>query len=208
MRGGDSGDTYCITSLYYDTPDYGVFYKNGSHGRAKYRIRRYDQSPTVFLERKLRTHGTVTKRRTLVPLKDLEMLHEPWQSWRGDWFRRRVTARGMAPSCQISYQRTALVGMTREGLIRLTLDEGLCAAPVIDAAFRPLAACTQLNPGHCILEMKFRLSMPAAFKNIVSELQLHSQPISKYRIALPVLGLARDPAPAVNFREERLAIYA
>src|SRR4051794_6594690 len=63
--GGSSGNPPPFPSLYFDPPDYGVFFKHGPHGRAKSRIRRYDQAPTVFLERKLRTHGTVTKRRTL-----------------------------------------------------------------------------------------------------------------------------------------------
>lgn len=205
---GSTGDTYRITSLYYDTPEFGVFHRDGSHGRAKYRVRRYDSAATVFLERKLRAHGIVTKRRTLVPMTDLRWLCECHSDWRGNWFRRRVEARGMSPSCQISYERTALVGMTDGGLIRLTVDDGLCAAAVSGPVFRPLAACVPLLDGQSILEMKFRMAMPAVFKEIVQRFQLSSRPISKYRLALPVLGLAHDRAPLATGSEEPLAIYA
>src|SRR5437762_916719 len=50
-----TGDCYRTTSLYYDTKELDVFHKRGSFGRCKYRVRRYDASPMVFLERKLRS---------------------------------------------------------------------------------------------------------------------------------------------------------
>jgi hypothetical protein len=114
----------------------------------------------------------------------------------------------MSPSCQISYLRTALVGKSDAGLIRLTLDDGLCAARVSGPAFRPIGACTPLLPGQSILEMKFRMAMPAEFKQIVQQFKLTARPVSKYRLALPVLGLAQDVVPAVDDNEEPIAIYA
>jgi hypothetical protein len=202
------GDTYRITSLYYDTPEFSVFHRAGSHGRAKYRIRRYDASPTVFLERKLRARGVVTKRRSVVPIEDLERLSEFGEDCPGSWFRRRVEARGMSPSCQISYERTALVGQSENGLIRLTLDDGLCAAAVSGVAFQPLTACVPVLDGQSVLEMKFRMAMPAAFKEIVQQFQLSARPVSKYRLAIPVLALAQDRAPAADDNEEPIAAYA
>jgi hypothetical protein len=202
------GDTYRITSLYFDTPEFAVFHRSGSHGRAKYRIRRYDASPTVFLERKLRARGVVTKRRSVVPIEDLARLSEFDDGCRGHWFRRRVEARGMSPSCQISYERTALVGQSDSCLIRVTLDEGLCAAPVSDVAFRPLPDCTPVLDGHSVLEMKFRMAMPAAFKEIVQQFELTARPVSKYRLAIPVLALAQDRTPAADDNEEPIAAYA
>jgi VTC domain len=202
------GDIYRITSLYFDTPELGVFHRTGSHGRAKYRIRRYDASATVFVERKLRSRGVVTKRRTLVPVEDLRRLAEQDAGWRGNWFRRRVEARGMSPTCQISYLRTALVGSSDAGLIRLTMDEGLCAARVSGPAFRPIGACTALLPAESILEMKFRMAMPAAFKEIVQQFRLTAQPVSKYRLAVPVLGMAPELAPPIDDNEEPIAAYA
>ena len=52
--GGGTGGAYRITSLYFDSPPFDVFHRRGSYGRAKYRIRRYGASETVFLELKFR----------------------------------------------------------------------------------------------------------------------------------------------------------
>ena len=66
-----AGDVYRITSLYYDTDGFDVFHRRGSFGRSKYRVRRYDASQRVFLERKLRNESIVTKRRTRVDIDEL-----------------------------------------------------------------------------------------------------------------------------------------
>src|SRR5918995_3557948 len=51
---GPFGDEYDIATIYFDTPEHDVFQRRGSFGRAKYRVRRYNESTVVFLERKLR----------------------------------------------------------------------------------------------------------------------------------------------------------
>ena len=63
------GSGYDITSLYCDTPEFDVFQRRGSYGRSKYRIRRYGRSDVVFLERKMRTQGKLTKRRSIIPMR-------------------------------------------------------------------------------------------------------------------------------------------
>ena len=50
-------------------------------------------------------------------------------SWAGHWFHARLAARRLRPVCQVSYRRTARVGMAGGDCIRLTLDEGLAARP-------------------------------------------------------------------------------
>ncbi len=65
---GPFGDEYRTTSVYYDTPAYDVFHRRGSFGRSKYRIRRYGDEQTVFLERKLRQPAVLAKRRTSLSL--------------------------------------------------------------------------------------------------------------------------------------------
>ena len=69
---GPFGDEYRTSTLYFDTAEGHVFHRWGSYGRAKYRIRRYEDSETVFLERKLRRPGMLVKRRTQVALHELE----------------------------------------------------------------------------------------------------------------------------------------
>jgi hypothetical protein len=195
------GDTYRISSLYFDTSEWDVFQRRGSYGRCKYRVRRYDASEMVFLERKLRKEHAVTKRRTLVQVEELRRLRqepagstEP-EKWAGRWFERRIETRGMAPVCQISYVRTALVSENESGLVRLTLDEDLRAWPVREAEFHALSGGTSLVQDHMIVEMKFRLGMPALFTEALEKFRIESQPISKYRLAVTGLGFAPATAP-------------
>ena len=59
------------------TAAYDVFHRRGSFGRSKYRIRRYGDEQTVFLERKLRQPAVLAKRRTSLSLSSLSRLTEP-----------------------------------------------------------------------------------------------------------------------------------
>jgi hypothetical protein len=186
-----AGDLYRITSLYYDTDGFDVFHRRGSFGRSKYRVRRYDSSRRVFLERKLRNESIVTKRRTRVDIDELAHLRnpEPDGEWAGSWFHGRMLARAMKPACQIYYSRTALISHTDAGLIRLTLDEDLRAWRVSQPEYLPLAGGTDLLSDRAILEMKFRIAMPMLFTRMIEEFGLQAQPVSKYQLALTELGV-------------------
>lgn len=183
---GPYSDTYRVTSLYLDTPEFDVFHRRGSYARGKYRIRRYDMAEAAFLERKLKTGGKVSKTRSLVPVDALERLaaSDPYAGWlEGYWFHRRLLARRLRPVCQISYLRTARLAQSATGPIRLTLDEDLRSVPVSDFAFAGDAAGTALGPTHCILELKYRTAIPALFKELLSRFALEPEPFSKYRLA-------------------------
>src|SRR5205814_5550277 len=58
----EAGDGYRVNSLYFDTPKLDVYQRNGSYGKSKYRVRRYGSEPNIFLERKLKSRGLVSKR--------------------------------------------------------------------------------------------------------------------------------------------------
>ena len=188
---GAHGDSYRITSLYFDTEELDVFRRQGSYGRGKYRIRRYDQSELAFLERKLRTRRQLTKRRSIVELDDLRRLTgaEAKPGWAGYWFHRRLLLRNLGPLCQVSYDRTARVAMTSYGSIRLTLDEDLRARPTDGLCFSAPGG-TPICAGQVILELKFRYAMPTLFKCLVEEFALNPQTLSKYRLAVTALDLA------------------
>jgi hypothetical protein len=47
--------------------------------------------------------------------------------------------------------------------------------------------------GRVILEMKFRVDMPAVFKALVEEFSLNPARVSKYRSSIVALGLASEP---------------
>ena len=185
-------DAYRITSLYFDTRDFDVFHRRGSFGRSKYRIRRYGPNPLVFLERKLKTHGMVAKRRATVDFAELVNLTtaEPSPGWKGAWYQRRLLARRMSPVCQISYCRTARVSMTAHGPIRLTVDRGVRALPAEGLVFRGTEDGARVSAHHDIVELKFRSETPLLFKRLVEEFSLTPHPVSKYRLAVAALGLA------------------
>jgi len=196
---GESGDAYPVTSLYFDTDQFDVFHRKGSFGRSKYRVRRYGQSEITFLERKLKTRGLLTKRRSIVKLDELERLINacPERSWAGYWFHRRMLARGLEPICQISYHRTARIALTQYGPIRLTLDEHLRALPAAGVWFSEQNGTCLLEHQN-ILELKFRCEMPVLFKYLVEEFALNPQPVSKYRLAAIALGLVAITSTADN----------
>jgi hypothetical protein len=199
---GPDRDGYRISSLYMDTESFDVAHRRGSFRLSKFRIRRYGDSPRVFLERKLRTQEMLCKRRTLVDLNDLPRLRAavPDSSWSGAWFHRRVLARGMRPSCQISYRRTARVGMNPYGPFRLTLDEGLSARPARGLWFDEEPESVELAPEQVILELKFREEVPLVFKELIREFELNPRRISKYRMAVTGLGLVESAAESAVSR--------
>jgi hypothetical protein len=182
---GPSTDEYTTTTLYFDSRDFSVYRRNGSYGRAKYRVRRYGQGDVVFLERKLRTAEFVTKRRTLVPIEDLPLLTAPTPdlAWSGRWFHERLLMRRLAAVCQIAYRRTARVGMTDYGPIRLTLDRELRGLAVGAPEFLSAGGAVPLAD-RTILELKFRGAMPAIFKQLVEEFALRPGRLSKYRLGI------------------------
>ena len=71
---GVYADEYTTASLYFETDRFDVYCRKESYGRSKYRIRRYGLSDIIFLERKFRTDRLLAKRRTTVPVSDLERL--------------------------------------------------------------------------------------------------------------------------------------
>jgi hypothetical protein len=194
---GPCGDEYRTTSIYFDTADYDVFHRRGSFGRSKYRIRRYGEEETAFLERKMRQPAVLAKRRTSVPLAALLQLSvsTPDPVWPGFWFHRRVAARRLRPVCQVSYARMAR-GIVRDGeQVRLTLDADLSALPAAETRFPP-GSGTAVLPDRLILELKYRGAPPAIFRQLVETFALSPEATSKYRLGLVALGL-HDTAQAV-----------
>ena len=190
------GDGYRVNSLYFDTSSLDVYQRHGSYGKAKYRVRRYGAEDGIFLERKLKSRGLVSKRRTRVPDHDIVLLamSDPTPDWVGHWFRRRLHARRLFPQCQIRYQRVARVAVTPEGPVRLTLDRDICSFSTNQYQVHEAGSWIPLLPDKCILELKFRLGIPPLFKSLIEELGLTPVPVSKYRLSIQVSGLAPKPA--------------
>jgi hypothetical protein len=185
---GFTGDTYTVTSLYFDTPELDVFHREGLHRHSKFRIRRYG-STTFFFERKLKIRGRLAKRRLPVVPADLARLAAvPEPGWAGLWFQQKISARRLQPQCQISYQRTARVLMSPSGPIRLTLDDSVRAQRAADIRFDDSVSTVPVTD-RVILELKFRRDLPVLFRDLVAKFALNPVPYSKYRAAMPLLGV-------------------
>jgi hypothetical protein len=196
---GPAGDEYRIQSLYLDTDRLSVFHREGSYGRSKYRIRRYGSSDVAFLERKMRTSRLLSKRRTSVPVDQLARLQN-WladAAWDGDWFGRRLEVRRVAPVCQVSYRRHALVGFGQHGPMRLTFDEGIIAQANRAFGFDPEAGAP-VAADHVIIEMKYCVDTPAVFRRLVEDFRLSAAPVSKYRLSMDVLRAAAIALPVAT----------
>jgi hypothetical protein len=187
---GISGDGYNTTSIYFDTENFDLFFRRGSHARAKYRIRAYSTG-AVFLERKMKAGSTVYKRRSDVTLDELARIADPRIDWTGRWFARRLHKRGLKPVCQIGYSRTARVGLSSDGPLRLTIDQDLAAVAVDRIAFTEREGITVL-PDQAILELKYRGTLPDLFDRLVEEFQLKPRTLSKYRLCVRTLGLTDE----------------
>jgi hypothetical protein len=195
---GSFADAYRVSSVYFDTAARDVFHRRGSYGRSKYRIRRYEEDATVFLERKLRTGSRLAKRRTSIDLAMLPLVAGTTLNGDGTaWFRRRVALRGLRPVCQVSYARTARMGETPSGPARLTLDEGVeaFASEAFTFEERPGVA---LLEGSAVLELKYRGSIPGVFKEAVETFALVPCRWSKYRTAAAALGLVEALPPLAS----------
>jgi hypothetical protein len=196
---GDHSDEYQTTSVYFDTDGYDVFHRRGSFGRSKYRIRRYGEADSAFLERKMRGAIVLAKRRTAAAIATLDRLAfadlDP--TWPGYWFHRRVVARALRPVCQVSYRRMARVIAVNGDLARLTLDTDLYARPVRDVRFlRPSGA--SITNSRAILEVKFVGPAPTIFRSLVERFALTPETASKYRLGL--MAVARETSSVDGFR--------
>jgi hypothetical protein len=190
---GPHQDQFATSSLYFETAAFDVFHQRGSYGKSKYRVRRYGQSPIMFLERKFRTDRVLIKRRTTAALDEFDRLagRAPDASWHGYWFHRRLLARRLRPLVQVSYVRTARLGTASTGKVRMTLDFDLRVLPLPDRAFLPGIGLPLLG-GQNIVELKYCVTLPSVFKRLIEEFGLRTQPVSKYRAGLALLGLSPD----------------
>jgi hypothetical protein len=185
------GGAYQTTTLYLDTPELHVYYRQPSFKRRKYRVRRYGSAPLLFLERKSKSKDRVKKRRTALPGEDLDLLANPMSlvDWPGHWFHTRLLDRRLAPACRVAYLRTAFVGSCPEGLLRLTLDRQLRGVLAREWDLTSPEGGLPLLAGEVVLELKFTAALPLPFKGLVREMKLDPGPVSKYRLCHEAWGL-------------------
>jgi len=192
---GERGDEYLITNLCFDTETFHTFHRRGSYGRAKYRARRYGNEESLFLERKLRKANKVNKRRTQIRVDEIGQLNgnQKVSGWPGNWFHRRLNLRGLEPACQVAYRRTARVATTEDGTIRLTADRDIRVWPTRKLGFVN-GSGNLIGDPKVLVELKFPVTMPALFAQLIDNHKLEPVSVSKFRLGINALyRLANSP---------------
>lgn len=191
------GDGYRVNSLYFDTADLDTYHRLGSYRRRKFRLRRYGSDSRVFLERKSKSRGLVRKRRTIVSDGEVALLDEAEldSAWPGYWYQQRLLTRRLAPVCNVSYERVARVGMTPEGPIRFTVDRQVRCRPADGLSVPFVSDGAVMLTGLSIVEMKYRIAMPALFKGLIHDFSLTPGKVSKYRLSIETCRLNEPLSP-------------
>lgn len=184
---------YLITSTYFDTPAFDVFRRTSGYDVHKYRARRYGTEPTVHLERKSKTDGRVWKVRGTMPLTGLT---RPMTDWPVGWFAADVLGLGLRPTCVVSYRRSAFIGESSCGGVRMTLDRSAFGVPTAVVSLDPIAAGTPLLTDLVVVELKFLSGLPGLFKEAIERFRLQPTGVSKYRRCVRAAGLAAEPEGA------------
>ncbi len=195
---------YDVTTLYLDTPRFGVFHGVPALGGAKHRVRRYSESTVTWLERKIRRGDTVRKRRCATSCDQLsQLLADSPSTIRSDdesraaaaFFLEGVRLHALRPVCRLTYRRTAFFGASESGPHRLTLDREVRGTVEQGYAVARVDRGDDLLAGLVICELKFRGALPTSFKRLISDQALQPATASKYRRLVASVGLAMKSEP-------------
>ncbi|HTN73940.1 MAG TPA: polyphosphate polymerase domain-containing protein [Pirellulaceae bacterium] len=184
------GNGYHLTTLYCDTPRWEVFHRAGRFRLFKCRLRRYDQSSTIFLERKAKRREEVRKRRSTIAIDQLDRfaVAATDQPWEGGWYQQQLSRNNLRPTCLIEYDRVAYFGHSDEGPLRLTFDRHVVGGLTNAWSFETPATRHDLLPGQVVCEFKYRATLPSLFKATICDLQLLTRGVSKYRHCIQSTG--------------------
>lgn len=186
-----AGGAYRTTSLYFDTPELDVYFRSPSYRQRKFRMRQYGDSAQLFLERKTKRGDRVAKRRVVIPGAEAAWLQQETTSttWAGHWFHERLQLRRLRPACRITYQRLAFVGQAATEPTRITFDRNLSGLLTDSWLMASVANGVALLSGSVILELKFRVTLPGLFKQLLADAQLAPTAVSKYRLCREAWGV-------------------
>jgi SPX domain protein involved in polyphosphate accumulation len=197
----DAADNkYTVRSIYFDTPTLDFYYEkmDGLKIRKKLRIRTYNEmNDFAFLEIKRKFINCIAKERSKLPIMVIEkLINAPENSVieypESDYNSRLVSGKfvytllkkGLLPVLLVVYEREAYVGLN-DDRERLTLDtdvRGIFEPDLGDILITDNFIPIKKNVS--ILELKFDDVMPQWMKNLVLELDIKRESISKYCLGI------------------------
>lgn len=190
---------YTIRSLYLDNELWDSYYENldGLKARRKLRIRSYGiKDDNLFLEVKKKVNSSVIKKRENILKDNLPRVLEG--EWNADEkvclfmsnFGFLMNHLKLKPQILVEYEREAYIGIDVPRM-RVTFDRNVRAASCSHAMLYPEFTrwVEAIREDIIILELKFDGSMPRFLREIVKELNLSHEPISKYCAGVRVCNL-------------------
>ena len=196
---GGVGGRYPVVSLYYDSPDLHCYWEHwrGVPSRRKLRVRTYGTADgaipsATFLEIKHKSDGRGAKRRLATTLTEALRLAagespltplNPADARVAAEAGQLALAEGFRPRAVMRYDRQAFSFESPGAApLRITFDEDVCVRfddltlRTDDRAFvQPVFA-----PGTCVLEVKGKRAVPAAFATLLARRRIYPRQISKY----------------------------
>lgn len=200
---GKKDQQYIVRSIYYDTTRFDFYHEkiDGIKIRKKLRIRSYDQvkgSKLIFLEIKNKYDNFIGKNRSPLDYNDvIDLLKtkqlEPYVLTNngfansiedGERFLHHFYRSDLKPVILIVYDREAYFSKFDRSL-RITFDKHIrfLEKPSLDHLYNDIDLKIAM-PNHFVLEVKFNNGYPKWLQNIVMELQLRRQSVSKYTICV------------------------
>ena len=204
VRGEHVGEdgSYPVLSQYFDGPDLPFYLDKvaGVESRVKFRMRTYgwkfDSSALWFLEIKRKENACVSKTRVPIPPGEVDPADpRTWDALDEATLGPFVAARDLLylqPAAQVWYQRA--VYQSPAGDLRVTWDTSSRALYPGESMRRgllydPLRA---VFPDHlAVLEIKTAQTIPRWLAQIIRQVSLTPQAVSKYVLAMNALDLSR-----------------
>ncbi len=192
-RHAGAGGQYWVRSLYFDTLSNRDYYDkvNGNSERRKLRLRIYDTaSDAAMLELKSKRGAFVHKESMQLNRADaIRLINDDdcaflasASSDTANKFYACFSLERLRPVLLIDYERQAFE-LPFEN-IRITIDRNVRASMDTSRLFDKSVPCANvINEAHCILEVKYRHTIPDFLRSILSDIGLPSDSISKYVIS-------------------------
>ena len=179
---------YEIRSLYFDNLDDKALREklDGVNIREKYRIRMYNNDPSVIhLERKFKHGGLGYKTSAALTSAQAQAIVDgdvDWMAQSDDevilGFYTRIKNEGMAPKVIVDYTREPFV--FEAGNVRVTLDYNIRTGMRCTDFLNPHCTTVPIMDSPCILEVKWDNFLPEVIRGAVQLDGRHSAAFSKY----------------------------
>lgn len=206
---GDGFGRYNIISLYFDSPDYKIYYetRNKLRFRQKLRLRIYDDATLeddAFLEIKQKFKNVVNKRRTKIKLADaytfLDTPQELGVPSGLDVSNPQIMKEihsfqslyNLQPEVIVSYDRQAFHGIFEDDL-RVTFDYNLmCRKDGLRIEEGPQGTHF-VDPNLVIMEVKVTHSVPLWLSRLLSKYECPRKSVSKFCTSIDLISGTGHP---------------